>query len=86
MHSYKKSLNNFLFYPRLLRYIKSANAVFTNAESVYTKGDEEQAYIYFLKFFHVYSQLRSTIAYIEKNQAVLVSIITFLILFPLTNK
>ena len=62
------------FYFRLLRYIKSANAVFTNAESVYTKGDEEQAYIYFLKFFHVYSQLRSSIAYIEKNKAVLVRI------------
>ena len=72
-------INNNLYF-RLLRYIKSANAVFTNAESVYTKGDEEQAYIYFVKFFHVYSQLRSSIAYIEKNKAVLVGNINFILI------
>jgi hypothetical protein len=57
--------------------------VYTNAESVYKKGDEEQAYIYFVKFFHVYSQLRSTIAYINKNTAVLVSL-NYYLLFALT--
>ena len=71
--------NYFIFVlSRLLRYIKAAQTVFTKAESVYLQGDEEQAYIYFIKYFHVYTQLRSTHEYINKSKVLSVRLIGYI--------
>ena len=53
--------------------MKAASSVFINAEAELRKGDEELAYVYFVKYFHVYSQLRATNAYASNNKSIIVS-------------
>ena len=60
---------NGYFYSLLLyfRFVKSADKIFRNAEEHNMLGDEEKAYVFYMKFFNVISAVKKTADY-KKNE------------------
>ena len=55
LHFYLK-----IFFVFLYRYCKSANEVFRKAESHYENGEEENAYILYMRYFFIYQKIRNS--------------------------
>ncbi len=49
------------------RFVKSADKVFKRAEQENLLGDEERAYVFYMKFFNLVSAIKKTAEY-KKNE------------------
>ena len=50
----------------LSRFIKSADKLYKNAEESELLGDEEKAYVMYMKYFNIISAIKNTVEY-KKN-------------------
>ena len=55
------------YFSYLCRFIKSSDKVYLNAQSHDLEGDEEYAYVYYMRFFNIISLIKKTKKYSEKK-------------------
>ena len=53
----------FNYFSYLYRYIKSSDKVYLNAQSHDLDGDEEHAYVFYMRFFNIISLIKKTKQY-----------------------
>ena len=57
----------FNYFSYLCRYIKSSDKVYLNAKSHDLEGDEEYAYVYYMRFFNIISLIKKTKKYSDNK-------------------